>query len=395
MVSQLQPTHALNALHAFPASPQPERAMGVTERAAQLKARLIRDRARRAASMSAASLQLHPSSQPGNLSDSLSLQDTLRAAPDAKARPDVSDLIAQYSSGSSASETKVNPTELATHDGLPRSVRSLPAPPATTESDTDSEAKPPTTGNISSGPNSHIEEDRKIQKNETNIHNASGRVVPSASNQSLRRDPSAAIPQRPSIPTVPTSTRRVSCQRHAPRNLFSGPLAFRSLTPRPTLRPLSYVVPPTALRASIENISNSRTTRTPSSLPTSAPQPTTAMATEEPSPAATAPARNNEARQKESEILGGGQPPTLAQVLDHDKDLGEWLALTNYFNLEHRGKLLSQQRMLVQLEELKTKLVSEIQADHNPPVLLAPCKSPDLQFSIWLSTSETLTSATC
>lgn len=63
--------------------------------------------------------------------------------------------------------------------------------------------------------------------------------------------------------------------------------------------------------------------------------------------------------------------PNLAQLLEHDRDLYDWLTITNYFNLGHRAKVLERRREIMELDEQRSKLLAEIRADEHP-VLLAP-----------------------
>lgn len=72
------------------------------------------------------------------------------------------------------------------------------------------------------------------------------------------------------------------------------------------------------------------------------------------------------------------RPPTLAQLLAHDRDLREWLEVTDYFNIPNREKILNRRRAIADLDEQRRKLVAEIEADERTPILLAP----RLQYSV-------------
>ena len=70
--------------------------------------------------------------------------------------------------------------------------------------------------------------------------------------------------------------------------------------------------------------------------------------------------------------IEGPRVPTLAQLLIHDPDLNDWLQITNYFDLGHREKVLKRHRALLELDEQRRKLLAEIEADEQGPILLAP-----------------------
>ncbi|KAB8299861.1 hypothetical protein EYC80_000107 [Monilinia laxa] len=59
------------------------------------------------------------------------------------------------------------------------------------------------------------------------------------------------------------------------------------------------------------------------------------------------------------------KPPTLAQILQHDDDLREWLEMTQYHDLTHRNKVLKTARALKELEDQKAKLLAGIQDDQS------------------------------
>ena len=64
--------------------------------------------------------------------------------------------------------------------------------------------------------------------------------------------------------------------------------------------------------------------------------------------------------------------PTLAELLILDRDLNDWLQITNYFSLAHRGTVLNRRRAILELDEQRRKLLAEIEADEQGPILLAP-----------------------
>ncbi|RAL60214.1 hypothetical protein DID88_000834 [Monilinia fructigena] len=75
--------------------------------------------------------------------------------------------------------------------------------------------------------------------------------------------------------------------------------------------------------------------------------------------------RHPEFAKEDAKSVREFKPPTLAQILQHDDDLREWLEITQYYDLTHRNKVLKTARALKELEDQKAKLLAGIQDDQS------------------------------
>jgi hypothetical protein len=200
----------------------------------------------------------------------------------------------------------------------------------------------------------------------------------SGQSQGIPVGPRMSIESRPRQPLVPASQLYRLPQTPKQSPLLQSRLAFRP-SPRPS-GPPGPLTPPVATMneksnpvpdlAAGQGINNGP--RTPFDNPNAPREAQGKSSDSNMTDAARREAIGNAIPPNSAPALASSSPlPNLAQLLEHDRDLYDWLTITNYFNLEHRAKVLERRREIMELDEQRSKLLAEIQADEHP-VLLAP-----------------------